>query len=88
MVCDFADIGDYVKSWINTELDHNMLMHEKDPLLPVLRKAGERVYVMQDNPTAENIAKLIFDQVMAGGFPVVDVAIYETASALASYRRD
>jgi 6-pyruvoyltetrahydropterin/6-carboxytetrahydropterin synthase len=42
---------------------------------------------MQVNPTAENIAKLIFDQVTAGGFPVVEVSIYETDSAVASYRR-
>ena len=87
MVCDFSDIGDYTKAWINEELDHNMLMHKEDPLLPALQQAGERVYVMQDNPTAENIAKMIFDHVAAGGFPVVEVALYETASAHASYRR-
>jgi len=87
MVCDFSDIGDFVKSWINTELDHNMLMYKEDPLLPLLQQAGERVYVMQCNPTAENIARLIFDQVAEGGYPVVEVSIYETDSALASYRR-
>lgn len=86
MVCDFTDIGDYVKSWIDRELDHNMLMHKDDPFLPALRQAGERVYVMQVNPTAENIAKLIFDYVAAGAFPVVEVVIYETASAQASFR--
>jgi 6-pyruvoyltetrahydropterin/6-carboxytetrahydropterin synthase len=88
MVCDFSDIGDYVKRWLDAEIDHNMLMHKDDPLLPSLQQAGERVYVMQDNPTAENIARLIFDYVESGGFPVVEVAIHETASALASYRRD
>lgn len=87
MVCDFSDIGDYAKAWIGENLDHNMLLHEADPVLPDLQAAGERLYVMQSNPTAENIAKLIFDQVSAGGFPVVEVSIYETDSALASYRR-
>jgi 6-pyruvoyltetrahydropterin/6-carboxytetrahydropterin synthase len=43
---------------------------------------------MEHNPTAENIARLIFDQVANGGYPVIEVAIYETASALASYRRN
>ena len=76
MVCDFSDIGDYVKTWINREIDHNMLLHKNDPLLPTLQQAGERVYVMIDNPTAENIAKLIFDYVESGGFPVTEVAIY------------
>ena len=88
MVCDFSDIGDYVKSWIERELDHTMLMHKDDPFLPTLLQAGERAYVMQDNPTAENIAKLIFDYVAAGSFPVVEVAIHETASAQASFRRE
>lgn len=86
MVCDFSDIGDYVKAWINAELDHNMLMHKADPVLPLLQQSGERVYVMEDNPTAENIARLIFDHVASGGYPVTEVAIFETASALASYR--
>jgi 6-pyruvoyltetrahydropterin/6-carboxytetrahydropterin synthase len=88
MVCDFSDIGDFVKAWISETLDHNMLLHEADPVLPVLREAGERVHVMPDNPTAENIARLIFEQVSRGGFPVAEVSIYETDSALASYRPD
>ena len=86
MVCDFSDIGDYVKNWIEQTLDHNMLLHCDDPVLPLLQQAGESVYVMQANPTAENIARLIFEYVEAGGFPVVEVAIFETDSALASYR--
>lgn len=88
MVCDFSDIGDYVKSWIEKTLDHNMLLHSDDPILPLLQQAGESVYVMQTNPTAENIARLIFEHVEAGGFPVVEVAIFETDSALASYRKN
>ncbi|MCU7941462.1 MAG: 6-carboxytetrahydropterin synthase [Candidatus Thiodiazotropha sp. (ex Cardiolucina cf. quadrata)] len=88
MVCDFSDIGDYVKNWIDRTLDHNMLLHSDDPVLPLLQQAGESVYVMDTNPTAENIARLIFEHVEAGGFPVVEVAIFETDSALASYRSD
>ncbi|MCU7930402.1 MAG: 6-carboxytetrahydropterin synthase [Candidatus Thiodiazotropha sp. (ex Codakia rugifera)] len=88
MVCDFADIGNYVKGWIDQALDHKMLLHSDDPVLPLLQEAGESVYVMQHNPTAENIAQLIFEHVATGGFPVVEVAIFETDSALASYRRD
>ncbi|MCU7917149.1 MAG: 6-carboxytetrahydropterin synthase [Candidatus Thiodiazotropha sp. (ex Dulcina madagascariensis)] len=87
MVCDFSDIGDYVKDWIDQTLDHCMLLHADDPVLPLLREAGEPVYVMQNNPTAENIARLIFERVETGGFPVVEVSIHETDSALASYRR-
>ena len=87
MVCDFTDIGSYVKTWVDKTLDHNMLMHREDPVLPLLLEAGERVFVMDENPTAENIARLIFEHVAEGGFPVVEVSLHETASALASYRK-
>ena len=88
MVCDFSEIGAFVKSWINTEIDHNMLLHCDDPILNYLHNAGERVFVMNDNPTAENIAKMIFDHVTSGGFPVIEVIVYETPTAQASYRRN
>jgi 6-pyruvoyltetrahydropterin/6-carboxytetrahydropterin synthase len=88
MVVDFADIGDYVKTWLSAEIDHNMLLCREDPVLPLLREAEERVYVMDDNPTAENIARLIFQHVERGGFPIVEVAVYETESAFASFRKE
>jgi 6-pyruvoyltetrahydropterin/6-carboxytetrahydropterin synthase len=87
MVVDFSDIGDHVKTWLETEIDHNMLLCRTDPVLPMLIEAGERVYVMEENPTAENIARMIFDHVDRGGYPVVEVAIFETESAFASYRK-
>jgi 6-pyruvoyltetrahydropterin/6-carboxytetrahydropterin synthase len=88
MVCDFADIGAFVKNWLNREIDHTMLLHQDDPVLPMLRAAGERCFVMAHNPTAENIARLIFEQVQQAGFPVVEVILHETDSASASYRKD
>jgi len=87
LVMDFKEIGDYVKSWLDSEIDHNLLLYKEDPIVPLLRGAGERVYVMDANPSAENIARLVFEQVERGGFPVVEVAIVETDSAVASYRR-
>jgi len=45
------------------------------------------VYVTEENPTAEHIARLIYEQVEKGGYPVVEVAIYDTESASASYRK-
>ena len=37
------------------------------------------------NPTAENIAKLIYDYAAAQGFPVVEVRLWETESCYATY---
>jgi 6-pyruvoyltetrahydropterin/6-carboxytetrahydropterin synthase len=86
LVVDFNEIGDHVKSWLDAEIDHNLLLHRSDPVLPILQEAGERVHVMDENPSAENIARLIFDHVAKAGFPVVEVILYETDSAVASYR--
>jgi 6-pyruvoyltetrahydropterin/6-carboxytetrahydropterin synthase len=87
MVVDFGDIARHVKTWINEEIDHNMLLCRADPLVAVLQEAGERVYVTEGNPTAEHIARMLFEHVERGGYPVVEVSVFETASACASYRR-
>ena len=36
-------------------------------------------------PTAENIARVIFDYTASQGFPVVEVKLWETESCFASY---
>lgn len=88
MVMDFSTIKRVVSGWIDDTLDHRMLLHRDDPVLPYLRSQGEPVFVMDVNPTAENIARLIFDYVASQGFPVVEVTLWETQSCFATYRRD
>jgi 6-pyruvoyltetrahydropterin/6-carboxytetrahydropterin synthase len=87
MVLDFTDLKRVVGGWIDEQLDHKMLLHRDDPVLPLLRQQGEPVHVLDVNPTAENIAKLIFDVTAARGFPVVEVKLWETDSCYATYRR-
>lgn len=85
MVVDFSRIKRAVGAWIDEALDHKMLLHKDDPALPLLRQMGEPVYVLDVNPTAENIAKLIYDFAAAQGFPVVEVKLWETESCYATY---
>jgi 6-pyruvoyltetrahydropterin/6-carboxytetrahydropterin synthase len=87
MLVDFVEIKRQVQRWIDETLDHTMLLCRDDPILPVLRAHGERVYVMDANPTAENIARLIFDHAAAAGLPVVEVVLWETENCHAAYRR-
>ncbi len=86
MVIDFSEMKRVLQSWIDQELDHKMLLHRDDPVLPSLRQLGEPFYLMDVNPTAENIARLIFDQARSHGFPVVEVSLWETDSCYATYR--
>jgi 6-pyruvoyltetrahydropterin/6-carboxytetrahydropterin synthase len=85
MVMDFSRIKEVVLAWIDENIDHKMLLSENDPLLPVLRHQGEPVYVMRANPTAENIARLIYDFAKGQGFPVTEVALWETDHCSATY---
>jgi 6-pyruvoyltetrahydropterin/6-carboxytetrahydropterin synthase len=84
MVVDFSRIKEVVSTWIDQTLDHKMLLHRDDPVLGFLQRQGEPVYVMEVNPTAENIARLIFDYTAAQGFPVVEVQLWETDHCFAS----
>jgi len=86
MVKDFSEVKRLVWSWLDEEIDHTLLLHRDDPLLPVLNEAGERVRVTDENPTAEVIARLIFDYVADKGFPVTEVVLWETETCYASYR--
>jgi 6-pyruvoyltetrahydropterin/6-carboxytetrahydropterin synthase len=85
MVVDFSRIKRVVSAWIDETLDHRMLLHRDDPALPFLRQQGEPVFVMDVNPTAENIAKLIYDFAAQENFPVVEVRLWETDSCYATY---
>jgi 6-pyruvoyltetrahydropterin/6-carboxytetrahydropterin synthase len=85
MLVDFGEIKQTIQRWIDEQLDHNMLLCREDPLLPLLRERGERVFVMDANPTAENIARLIYDQGRAAGLPITEVVLWETPNCFAAY---
>lgn len=88
MVVDFTKLKQTVGTWIDENLDHKMILNKNDPMLEHFLNCGEPVYLMTDNPTAENIAKEIFQYTMKMGFPVVEVKLWETDSCYATYRKN
>jgi 6-pyruvoyltetrahydropterin/6-carboxytetrahydropterin synthase len=86
MVHDFGDIKAKIKSWVDDTLDHRMLLNKADPVISLLKQQKEPFVVMDDNPTAENIAKLIFQQARKQGLPVIEVRLWETPASFATYR--
>jgi 6-pyruvoyltetrahydropterin/6-carboxytetrahydropterin synthase len=86
MVIDFNEIKRRIQGWIDTHLDHRMVLHRDDPIVPVLEKLGEPMYLIEVNPTAENLAKLIGDVARREGIPVVEVRLWETPHCFATYR--
>ncbi len=77
MVVDFSLVKELVGGWIDKTLDHNMLLHQDDPLLELTKATpkgfqskayievfgGRPPFVMPTgNPTAENIAQVIYQK--------------------------
>ncbi len=85
MVLDFSEIKRVVSTWIDENLDHRMILRRDDPLVPVLEKMGEPLYLLDENPTAENIARLIYEFTAEHGFPIVEARLWETPSCFATY---
>lgn len=88
MVLDFTDIKNTVSTWIDENLDHRMILNRNDPAVEILKQLGEPMYLIDDNPTAENIAKLIFDFAVGCGYPVVQVDLWETRRCYATWAAD
>ncbi|MGB4499289.1 MAG: 6-carboxytetrahydropterin synthase [Methylococcaceae bacterium] len=86
MVCDFSDVKDCVENYVNTQLDHNFLLHKDDPIIPALIQNNERFMVLDEHPTAEVLSKMLFNHLQENGFKVSEVTLWETASASANYR--
>jgi 6-pyruvoyltetrahydropterin/6-carboxytetrahydropterin synthase len=85
MVLDFGEIKGVVSRWIDDNLDHRMILRRDDPAVAVLQQLGEPMYLLDLNPTAENIARLIFDVALAQGLPVVEVRLWETPRCFATF---
>ena len=85
MVYDFSEIKQSVKRWIDDNIDHVMLLNKEDEIIPILEELNERYLALDGNPTAEFIAKMIFDQVASLGFPVTSVRVWETPNSNAVY---
>lgn len=85
MVLDFGVVKDVVRNWVDDNLDHRMLLCKDDHFVPLLQAQGEPLFLLDENPTAENIAKLIFQQASHAGLPVTEIRLWETPSSYAAY---
>ncbi|HXV27831.1 MAG TPA: 6-carboxytetrahydropterin synthase [bacterium] len=85
MVIDFEKIKETVGKWIQETFDHKMILWKKDPLVPLLKKAGETLVLTEDPPTAEVLAKLIFEKARQMRLEVSKVIFQETEDSSASY---
>jgi 6-pyruvoyltetrahydropterin/6-carboxytetrahydropterin synthase len=89
-VMDFYDVKVPLKKWINQFWDHAYLANENDPLLPALKSEGMKIYTFSEEPTAEVMARHLFEQAgtleLPPGVILARVTIRETCTGLASYQ--
>jgi 6-pyruvoyltetrahydropterin/6-carboxytetrahydropterin synthase len=85
MLMDFTDIRKQITAWIESNLDHRMILNEADPVVSYLSQQAEPLFLMPVNPTAENIAKVIFEFAKSQRLPVREVSLWESYRSCATY---
>lgn len=85
MLTDFGEIKRVMKRWIDENLDHRMILRRDDPAVEFLKSQNEPMYLIDENPTAETIARLIYHETHRQGFPVARVVLWETPDSFAVY---
>jgi len=84
MVVHFDRLKETLGVWIADNLDHSMLLKQDDPAAKALGDAGERFFPMKDNPTAENIARMLYETAKGFDLPVASVEVWESESSKAT----
>lgn len=91
-VMDFSVIKEKLCMWLEDKYDHKFLMWEHDPLLEQMKAVDElSIVITEFNPTAENIAKHLVEEVaiyqLAGtGCILIECRVEETRKCLATYK--
>ncbi len=92
-VVDFADLKRVFKGWVDEHWDHGIILYDQDceTIRAVRSVMPHKIYLLPDNPTAENIARHLLTEIgpklLAGlsGYDlhVSRVAVWETEDACA-----
>lgn len=58
-IIDFKELKNLVD-----EMDHAMILNKNDPFVQIFKNYDQKVYVMNDNPSCENISLEIVDRII------------------------
>jgi len=89
-VIDFSILKDRLGGWIDKHWDHGFICHRGDEqTIAVLRSIpGQKMFLLDDNPTAENLAQYLLrvvgpEQLAGTGVRLVKVELWETENCRA-----
>lgn len=65
-VIDFSVVKEIINNWINSNLDHNVILAESDNVLgdSITKSTQQKIYYLTNQPTAENIALHLFNLII------------------------
>lgn len=88
MVMDFVELKNKAGRWLNDNLDHTVILSKKDPLAKILKEQNQKMFLTDENPTAEIIAKTIKDELNKMGIKAKEIRFWETQSSMAKIEEE
>jgi len=95
MVLEFGELKSAWRTWLDTHLDHALMLNQADPMAAAIHavEPEARLFLTPEDPTTENIARLLFEQAIAvlqtlnftNAVRVERVRVEETAVNCAEY---
>ncbi len=96
MVLEFSELKTIWRTWLDTHLDHALLLNSADPMVAAVQtvEPSARLFLMATDPTTEHLAHLLHDQAQIviakldpkGSVKVQCVRVEETQVNAAEYR--
>lgn len=64
MVIEFGALKAAWRCWLDTHLDHSLMLHEADPMVQAVRavEPQSRLFLTPGDPTTENVARLLYNK--------------------------
>ncbi len=84
-VIDFGEVRQLLGSWVDENFDHNTILFREDKILgeKIAAETAQKIFYLDENPTAENIASFLLHKVCPKLFAgknvkCVSIKLYET----------
>ena len=84
-VIDFGEVRQILGSWVDENFDHNTILSRDDKILgeKISQETAQEIFYLDENPTAENIAKFLLREICPKLFAgknvkCVAIRLYET----------
>ena len=89
MVIDFKLLKKILKETIEDKYDHSCILRSCDPLAKVVKENCKKVHIVEENPTAEWMAKKFYNEILyaLASYPidVEKVSVQETEHNIATF---